>query len=159
MLATDRPELVKAVSLIAANVGRNPSPPNVRAAIRTSADTKASDEDRVKAMQFVFFAPGSDARVWLSGWYPDVLAAQRIAGDRTSRELDYAAGKAPILYIQPSHDPLARVDEADEYKHAIGDRVTVVVVPNSAHAVIVEQPAAVSDALIAYAKKLWPNGQ
>jgi len=159
MLATDRPELVKAVSLIAANVGRNPSPPNVRAAIRMSADLKAPDEERVKAMQFVFFAPGSDARVWLTGWYPDVLAAQRIAGDRTSRELDYAAGKAPILYIQPSHDPLARVDEADEYKHAIGDRVTVVVVPNSAHAVIVEQPAAVSDALIAYAKKLWPNGQ
>ena len=159
MLATDRPDLVKAVSLIAANVGRNPSPPNVRAAIRTSADLKASDEERVKAMQFVFFAPGSDARVWLTGWYPDVLAAQRIAGDRTSRELDYAAGKAPILYIQPSHDPLARVDEADEYKHAIGDRVTVVVISNSAHAVIVEQPNAVSDALIAYAKKLWPNGQ
>ena len=159
MLATDRPELVKAVSLIAANVGRNPSPPNVRAAIRMSADLKAPDDERVKAMQFVFFAPGSDARVWLTGWYPDVLAAQRIAGDRTSRELDYAAGKAPILYIQPSHDPLARVDEADEYKHAIGDRVTVVVVPNSAHAVIVEQPATVSDALIAYAKKLWPNGR
>ena len=159
MLATDRPDLVKAVSLIAANVGRNPSPPNVRAAIRTSADLKASDEERVKAMQFVFFAPGSDARVWLTGWHPEVLAGQRLAGDRTSRELDYAAGKAPVLYIQPSHDPLARVDEADEYKHALGGRVTVVVVPNSAHAVIVEQPAAVSDALVAYAKKLWPNGR
>jgi len=34
--------------------------------------------------------------------------------------------------------------------------VTVVVVPNSAHAVISEQPKAVSDALIAYARKLWP---
>ena len=156
MLATARPELVAAVSLVAANVGRNPSPPNVRAAIRMSADLSASDEDRVKAMQFVFFAPGSDARVWLKGWYPDVLAAQRIAGDLTSREIDYAAGKAPILYIQPSHDPLARVDEAEEYKHALGDRVSVVVVPNSAHAVVIEQPNAVSDALIAYARKLWP---
>ena len=153
-LATLRPELVRAVGLIAANVGRNPSPPNVRAAIRMSADTKAPDDERVKAMQFVFFAPGSDARVWLTGWYPDVLAAQRLAGDRTPRELDYAAGKAPVLYIQPSHDPLARVDEAEEYKHALGERVTVVVVPNSAHAVIVEQPAAVSDALIEYARKL-----
>ena len=156
-LATLRPELVRAVGLIAANVGRNPSPPNVRAAIRMSADTKAPDDERVKAMQLVFFAPGSDARVWLTGWYPDVLAAQRAAGDRTPRELDYAAGKAPVLYIQPSHDPLARVDEAEEYKQALGDRVTVVVVPNSAHAVIVEQPAAVSDALIEYARKLWPQ--
>jgi pimeloyl-ACP methyl ester carboxylesterase len=160
MLATARPELVKAVSLVAANVGRNPSPPNVRAAIRLSADTSAPDEERIKAMQFVFFAPGSDARVWLKGWYPEVLAAQRISGDLTSRMIDYAAGKAPVLYIQPSHDPLARVDEADEYKHALGgDRVTVVVVPNSAHAVVVEQPAAVSDALIAYARKLWPAGK
>ena len=77
MLATARPELVRAVSLVAANVGHNPSPPNVRAAIRLSADTSAPDAERIKAMQFVFFAPGSDARVWLTGWHPEVLAAQR----------------------------------------------------------------------------------
>ena len=156
MLASARPELVRAVGLVAANVGRNPSPPKVRAAIRLSADTSAPDDDRVKAMQFVFFAPGNDARVWLKGWHPEVLAAQRIAGDLTPRELDYSAGQAPILYIQPSHDPLACADEAHEYRHAVGGRVTIVVVPNASHAVIVEQPAAVSDALIAYARKLWP---
>ena len=61
-----------------------------------------------------------------------------------------------MLYIQPSHDPLAHVADAEEYKKALGDRVTVVVIPNAAHAVIVEQPKAVSDALIAYARKLWP---
>jgi pimeloyl-ACP methyl ester carboxylesterase len=155
-LATIRPEVVRAIGLVAANVGRHPSPPQVRAAIRLSADPTAPDDERIKAMQFVFFAPGNDARVWLQGWHPDVLAAQRVAGDLTPRELDYAAGKAPVLYIQPSHDPLARVDEAEEYKAALGDRVTVVVIPNSAHAVIVEQPAAVSDALIAYGRKLWP---
>ena len=60
-------------------------------------------------MQFVFFAPGNDASVWLKGWHPDVLAAQRVAGDLTPRTLDYAAGRAPVLYIQPSHDPLAHV--------------------------------------------------
>lgn len=157
MLATARPELVRAVSLVAANVGHYPSPPNVRAAIRLSADTSAPDAERIKAMQFVFFAPGSDARVWLTGWHPEVLAAQRIAGDLTPRSVDYAAGRAPVLYIQPSHDPLAHVEDAEEYRRALGERVTVVVVPNSAHAVIVEQPAAVSEALIAYAQKVWPQ--
>jgi len=156
MLATARPELVRAVSLVAANVGHNPSPPNVRAAIRLSADTSAPDAERIKAMQFVFFAPGSDARVWLTGWHPEVLAAQRIAGDLTPRTVDYAAGRAPVLYIQPSHDPLAHVEDAEEYRRTLGKRVTVVVVPNSAHAVIVEQPVAVSEALLAYAQKLWP---
>jgi pimeloyl-ACP methyl ester carboxylesterase len=157
MLATARPELVRAVSLVAANVGHNPSLPNVRAAIRLSADTSAPDAERIKAMRFVFFAPGSDARVWLTGWHPEVLAAQRIAGDLTPRTIDYAAGRAPVLYIQPSHDPLAHVEDAEEYRRALGERVTVVVLPNSAHAVIVEQPAAVSEALIAYAQTLWPD--
>jgi pimeloyl-ACP methyl ester carboxylesterase len=155
-LATLRPELVKAVALVAANVGHHPSPPDVRAAIRLSADVNAPDEARIKAMQFVFFAPGNDASVWLKGWHPDVLAAQRIAGDLTPRSLDYASGSAPVLYIQPSHDPLAHVADTEEYKKALGDRVTVVVIPNAAHAVIVEQPKAVSDALIAYARELWP---
>jgi pimeloyl-ACP methyl ester carboxylesterase len=159
MLATERPELVRAVALVAANVGHNPSPPDVRAAIRTSANTSAPDDERVKAMQFVFFAPGSDARVWLDGWHPQVLAAQRIAGDLTPRTVDYAAGRAPVLYIQPSHDPLAHVEDAEEYRCALGDRVTVVVMPNSAHAVIVEQPKAVSNALIAYARNLWPSAR
>jgi pimeloyl-ACP methyl ester carboxylesterase len=159
MLATARPELVRAVSLVAANVGDNPSPPDVRAAIRMSANTAAPDDERVKAMQFVFFAPGSDARIWLNGWYPEVLAAQRIAGDLTPRTIDSAAGQAPVLYIQPSHDPLAHVEDAEEYRRALGDRVTIVVIPNSAHAVIVEQPKAVSSALIAYARNLWPSAR
>jgi pimeloyl-ACP methyl ester carboxylesterase len=154
MLATARPGLVRAVSLVAANVGHNPSPPDVRAAIRTSADIGAPDDARIKAMQFVFFAPGNDPRVWLTGWHPEVLAAQRVAGDRTPRSVDYAAGRAPVLYIQPSHDPLAHAEDAEEYRRALGDRVTVVVIANAAHAVIVEQPKAVSDALIAYARKL-----
>ena len=155
-LATLRPDVVRAVGLVAANVGPNPSPRDVRAAICLSADVNAPDDARIKALQFVFFAPGNDARAWLKGWHPEVAAAQRIAGDLTPRTLDYAAGRAAVLYIQPSHDPLAHVDEAEKYKQALGDRVTVVVIRNSAHAVIAEQPGAVSDALIAYARRLWP---
>jgi pimeloyl-ACP methyl ester carboxylesterase len=154
LLATIRPDLVRAVSLVAANVGKDPSPPNVRAAIRTSADPSAGEAERLKALQFAFFAPGNDARVWLGGWHPDVLAAERIAGDRTSRAEDYAAGRAPVLYLQPDHDPLAHVDNAEEYKRALGDRVTVVVIPHASHAAVAEQPAFIADELIKYAQGL-----
>jgi len=157
MLATDRPELVRAVALVAANIGKAPSPPAVRAAIRASADASLPDDERIKALQFAFFAPGNDPRGWLKGWYPDVLAAQRIAGDRTSREEDFAGGRAPILYLQPGHDPLAHVEDAEAYKAQFGERVTVVVIPNASHAVVAEQPDAVSDALIDYAGKLWAD--
>jgi pimeloyl-ACP methyl ester carboxylesterase len=155
MLAVDRPDLVRAVSLVAANVGHAPSPPNVREAIKASANPSLPDAERLKALQFAFFAPGNDPSSWLAGWHPDVLAAQRIAGDRTSREEDYAAGRVPILYLQPDHDPLAHVEDAHEFKRALGDRVTVMVIPACSHAVIAEQPDAVSDALIAYARALW----
>ena len=155
MLAVDRPDLVRAVSLVAANVGHAPSPPNVRAAIKASANPSLPDAERLKALQFAFFAPGNDPSGWLAGWHPEVLAAQRLAGDRTSREEDYAAGNVPILYVQPDHDPLVHVEDAHEFKRALGGRVTVTVIPNCGHAVIAEQPDAVSDALIAYARALW----
>jgi pimeloyl-ACP methyl ester carboxylesterase len=157
MLATDRPELVRAVSLVAANVGHAPSPPVVREAIKASADPARSATERLKALQFAFFAPGNDARSWLQGWHPEVLAAQRIAGDCTSRQADYAGGKAPILYLQPDHDPLAHVEDAHEFQRALGARVTVKAISNCSHAAIAEQPDAVSDALIDFAKGLWPD--
>lgn len=156
LLATVRPDLVRAVSLVAANVGRDPSPPKVRAAIRKSADPSLPDTERLAALQFAFFAPGNDATAWLRGWHPDVLAAERIAGDKTPREEDYAAGRAPVLYLQPDHDPLAHVENAQEYRRALGDRVTVVVIPQASHAAIAEQPAFIAEELINYARGLWP---
>src|SRR5262249_5040846 len=155
MLAVDRPDLVRAVSLVAANVGHAPSPPVVREAIKASANPSLPDAERLQALQFAFFAPGHDARSWLAGWHPEVLAAQRIAGDRTSRQEDYAAGKASILYLQPDHDPLAHVEDAHEFKRVLGERVTVMVIPHCSHAAIEEQPELISDALIAYARALW----
>ena len=79
-----------------------PSPPQVRQAIRNSADPLLSDAERIEALQFAFFAPGNDPRGWLKGWHPEVLQAQRIAGDRTSREEDFAAGRkigCPLLLL------------------------------------------------------------
>ena len=157
MLATDRPDLVRAVALVAANVGHAPSPPAVREAIRASANPSLPDAQRLTALQFAFFAPGNDAGAWLAGWHPDVLAAQRVAGDRTSREADYAAGAAPILYLQPDHDPLAHAEDANEFKRALGARVTIVVIRDCSHAAVAEQPDAISGALIEYAAALWPK--
>lgn len=158
LLATVRPDLVRAVSLVAANVGRDPSPPKVRAAIRTSADPSLPDDERLAALRFAFFAPGNDASSWLRGWHPDVLAAERIAGDKTPREEDYAAGRAAVLYLQPDHDPLAHVENAQEYRRALGGRVTVVVIPQASHAAIAEQPEFIAGELIKYARGLWPAG-
>ena len=34
-------------------------------------------------LRFAFFAPGHDARVWLSGWHPEVDESQFAAGRAT----------------------------------------------------------------------------
>lgn len=157
LLATDRPDLVKAVSLIAANVGHAPSPPKVRAAIRNSANPELPAEERLEALRFAFFAPGNDPTPWLEGWYPHVLAIQRVAGDRTPRTRDYAGGGKPILYLQPSHDPLAHVEDAEIFRRENGERVKVVIVPNASHAAIAEQPDFIAAELVGYARGLWPG--
>jgi pimeloyl-ACP methyl ester carboxylesterase len=154
LLATIRPDLVKGVVLVAANVGHAPSPPKVREAIRNSADTKLPDDVRLAALRFAFFAPGNDAASWLAGWNPDVLAAQRVAGDRTARTEDYASGRAPVLYMQPSHDPLAHAQDAVDYKAALGDRLSVVQIPQSSHAAIAEQPALIAREIAAWAQRI-----
>ena len=55
------------------------------------------------------------------------------------------------------HDPLAHVEDAHEFKRALGDRVTVIVIDNASHAAIEEQPEAISRALIDFANRLWPR--
>ena len=154
LLATIRPDLVRGVVLVAANVGHAPSPPIVREAIRNSANTSLPDEVRLKALSYAFFAQGNDPTPWLQGWFPEVLAAQRLAGDQTARTEDYASGKAPVLYMQPSHDPLAHAHDAVEYKEALGDRLTVVKIPQSSHAAIAEQPDFIAREIIAWARKI-----
>ena len=154
LLATIRPDLVLGVVLVAANVGHAPSPPKVREAIRNSANPTLPDDVRLDALRFAFFAPGNDAVPWLKNWYPNVLAAQRIAGDQTPRSEDYASGKVPVLYMQPSHDPLAHAEDAIEYKAALGDRLTIVKIPQSSHAAIAEQPDFIAHEIATWAKSI-----
>jgi pimeloyl-ACP methyl ester carboxylesterase len=154
LLATIRPDLVVGVVLVAANVGHAPSPPEVREAIRNSANPALPDDVRLDALRFAFFAPGNDAAPWLKNWYPDVLASQRLAGDQTPRTEDYASGRAPVLYMQPSHDPLAHAEDAVEYKDALGDRLTVVKIPQSSHAAIAEQPDFIAREIAAWARRI-----
>ena len=154
LLATIRPDLVAGVVLVAANVGHAPSPPKIREAIRNSADATLPADARLAALRLVFFAPGNDPSGWLENWYPDVLAAQRHAGDQTARSVDYASGSAPVLYMQPSHDPLAHANDAVEYKQALGERLTVVQIPNSSHAAIAEQPDFIAKEIARWARGL-----
>jgi pimeloyl-ACP methyl ester carboxylesterase len=61
----------------------------------------------------------------------------------------------PLLDLQAEFDPYRPRSTADELVKEFGaSRVTVVLVRGASHAVIVEDPQAVADAVIVFARKL-----
>lgn len=83
VLAHDRPDLTRAVALVAAIV-TNVVPDAVKASISASFDMSLPDAERLGHLQRVYFAPGADASAWLDGWLPQVSAAQRRAARQTA---------------------------------------------------------------------------
>jgi pimeloyl-ACP methyl ester carboxylesterase len=152
-LATDRPELVRGVALLGATHVW-PVPPDVRDSIMNSSDLSLPDEERIKHLKYAFFAPASDPAVWLSGWYPEVKKAQRIATDATPQSEWWQAGTAPILDVQPEEDVMIPPESRSRYRDDLGERVSIVRIAGAGHALLPEQPAAVAQALLAFVRQL-----
>jgi pimeloyl-ACP methyl ester carboxylesterase len=153
MTAVDFPKLVRGVILIGA--AQKTPDPAVQQSVAIATDPTQPEPDRLKHLNIVFFAPGNDARLWLTGFHANVRAAEIIARDATPQKEYYAAGNVPLLDIQGENDPYKPPSARNELIDEFGaKRVTVVRVPHAAHAVIVEQPNAVADAVIAWARKL-----
>jgi pimeloyl-ACP methyl ester carboxylesterase len=153
MTAVDFPKLVRGVILIGA-AQKNPDPA-VQQSVAIATDPSQPQSERLKHLKIVFFAPGNDARLWLTGFHANVRAAEIIARDATPQKDYYAAGNVPLLDIQGENDPYKPPSARNELVDEFGaQRVTVVRVPHAAHAIIVEQPNAVADAVIAWSRKL-----
>ena len=83
------------------------------------------------------------------------MHAERDATEATPREEWWAAGKAPVLDVISLNDPLSPPESANRYRAEWGaDRVTIATIPNAAHALLPEQPAAVADAIVKQMKQL-----
>lgn len=152
-LATDRPDLVRAVALLGATHVW-PVPPAVRDSIMMSSDLSLPESERIIHLKHAFFAPKSDPAVWLTGWYPEVKKAQRIATDATPQAEWWQAGTAPILDVQPDNDVMIPPESRSRYRDELGERVFIVRISDAGHALLPEQPAAVAQALLAFVEQL-----
>jgi pimeloyl-ACP methyl ester carboxylesterase len=153
MTAVDYPKLTRGVVLIAAS--QKKPDPEVQQSTAIASDVSQPAAERLIRLQRVFFAPGHDARIWLEGFHADVQKSEVIARDATPRQAYWAAGTAPILDIQAENDPYRPPSSRNELVEEFGSkRMTTVLIRHAAHAVIVEQPGAVADAIIAWAKAL-----
>ena len=152
MTAVDHPQIVRGVVIAAAAAKQYD--PKLTAAINVAGDPTKPEADRIKALQFAFFAPGNDPKGWLEGWHPDVRDNQRAAVAAVKQSDWWSGGTAPLLDLQAANDPFKPADKRNEMKEEFGNRVTIALVQNASHALIPEQPQAVVEALSAWIKTL-----
>ena len=152
MTAADHPDLVRGVVIAAAAAKQYA--PELSTAVTNAGNLSLSDEQRLAALRFGFFAPGNDPTVWLKGWHPEIRDAQRAAAAAVKQEEWWSGGTAPLLDLQAANDPFKPEAKRNEMKDEFGSRVTVMVIPNASHALIPEQPKAVVEALSRWIKSL-----
>jgi pimeloyl-ACP methyl ester carboxylesterase len=160
MTAVDHPKLVRGIVMVAAAAKAYPTgfsgAKELSEAVRKSGDPALSDEVRLRYLRLAFFAPDSDVRVWLRGWYSDVDEMQSAAGRATKQSEWWSGGAAPLLDLQGELDPFKPRSMMNEMREEYGERASVMVISNASHALIPEQPAATVDAILSWIKKLPP---
>ena len=158
MTATDTPDLVRGVVIVAAAAKAYPAgfsgAKELSDAVRKAGDLSRPEAERLKALRMAFFAPGHDARVWLSGWHTEVDESQFAAGRATQQSEWWPGGKAPLLDVQAELDPFKPRSMMNEIRQEFGERAEIVVIPDASHALIPEQPAAVTAAIVTWIGKL-----
>ena len=155
MTAVDYPKLVRGVVLAAAAAKKFPA--RLSELVSKSADIKLPEAERLAYMREIFFAPQSDATVWLKGWWAEASEAQRVAAANVKQSDWWAAGTVPLLDLQAGSDPFKPAGTQNELKDEFTSRVTIVVIPNASHALLPEQPAAVTEAIADWVRKLPPG--
>jgi pimeloyl-ACP methyl ester carboxylesterase len=153
-LTADRPELVKGMAMIAAG-GKAPMKPSAQQALLGCFRLEQPLEKRLADVQFAFFAPGNDPRVWTDGWYPVAETAQLEAVQATPVAGWWNAGSTtPLLVVQGLQDVVAPPENGHMMKEEMGDRVELIDIEGAGHAMLPEQPEKIAAALIAFARRL-----
>ncbi len=153
-LAAARPELVRAVVLLAASVGTEIDPA-IRASIDGSFDPALPEAERLAHLRRAYFAAGNDARLWLSGWHPAVARMQRAATAATrDRSWQRVAERVPVLYVAAAEDTIAPPPGIERLRQELGPQVSLATIAGAGHALLPEQPEATAEAIIQFARGL-----
>ena len=158
MTAIDHPELVRGIVMAGAAAKAYPAgfpgAKELSEAVQKSADFTLPHAERLRYLRLAFFAPNSDARIWLQGWHPAADEVQLAAGRATQQSEWWSGGRVPLLDLQGALDPFKPRAMSNEMRDEFGERVSVVVIPDASHALIQEQPDAVAAAILAWIGKL-----
>jgi hypothetical protein len=130
--AADHPDLVRG-AVIAAAAAKQYAP-ELSTAVTNAGNLSLSDEERLAALRFAFFAPGNDPTVWLKGWHPEIRDSQRaaVAAVKAGRMVVGRHVAAPGFAAEK--DPFKPESKRNEMKNEFGSRITVMLIPYASHA-------------------------
>ncbi len=154
VLDMNHPRLVRGVVVLGGSAKVFPA--GMAEALAIGSDPSKPEPDRIEALKRSMFAPGNDSRVWLAGWHPQWRGAYRTAGQFPPKDKWFNVTNAPILDLQGAQDAWRPEASRYELREALGDKITVVVIANAGHAMVPEQPSAVSEAIVAWTRSLKP---
>ena len=157
MLAAERPQLVRALVLIAAG-GKFPPAPWVLESLREAQDKTLPIEKRAEIARRIGYGPNTNisiADMRLDDASAATIKAQSIAtSPSTPVESWWARGKAPMLVLQGLHDVIAPPQNGRSLKQDYPDRVTLVEFADLGHAMARERPDLIANAIVSWATKL-----
>ena len=146
-LAADRPDLVSGLILLGAG-GQVPGDAEALEALSRLTQPGQADDERRADLQMALFAPTSDAAQWLDlSLSAEVLRAQGGADRVTPREEWLTGGNAPMLVIQGRHDRVAPPANGRWLRERFRERVQLVELANSGHALLPEEPGEIVEAI------------
>lgn len=140
------PDRVRSLVLLAAGDGA--PPPAVRNDIFKILLGFWPESGRRDALRRAFFAGDNSVPAhWLNGWYPRAGLAQGRATANTPLSQWMGGGGVPMLVVQPTEDAAA-AEGGGKLRRRYADRVTLLHLEGAGHAVLPEQPEAVSRILL-----------
>jgi pimeloyl-ACP methyl ester carboxylesterase len=157
MIASERPDLVRGVVLVAAG-GKYPPKPEVLATLRKVQDRSLPLAQRAEAARTVLYGPRS--AISAEDMHLDDVSAKTIKAQSLAPTVPLEAwwdgGQAPMLVLQGLNDVIAPPENGRSLQRDHPERVTLVEFEDLGHAMLRERPDLVADAILSWAKKLNP---
>jgi len=149
----DHPQCVRGV--VVAGAAARVFPAGMAESLDIASDARQPRDVRIAHLQRAFFAPGNDPTDWLEGWHPELRALYRAAGAVPAKDRWWTVAHAPLLDLQGAQDPWRPPQSRAELQELLGaQKVTVQVIEQASHALVVEQPMAVANAIAHWAAGL-----
>ncbi|KAF9874529.1 alpha beta hydrolase fold protein [Colletotrichum karsti] len=145
-MAATYPEKVPSIVLACISTGLNPNA-TISATATIASNYTNSVEDRLAALELGYFAPGHNASVWLTGWYPEAVGAVSGTGVDT-----LGANTTQILDVIATLDPWRKEDQWNYTTNLAGNRSTMVFVDDASHALFPENLQGLLDVLLPWLK-------